>query len=110
MPRSILGAWASHGPAHNEKDEGQSHHADAAVGEPFAVADVERQLGIADDGNLTGEGAFSERGAVFGEQGLGDVAEFVNETGDAGVRGADHGQTGFDAAQDGVREVLPRAG
>src|SRR2546423_7276939 len=96
-PDQFLSGWPAHGAAHNEKSERQSHHADAAVGEPFAVANVEGQLGIRWNRDLAGEGALSERGAVFVEQRLGDVAEFVDETGDAGVRGADHGQTSFDA-------------
>ena len=53
--------------------------------------------------------AIDELIAIFLEK-FGDAAEFIHETGDAGVGGADHRASCFDAAENCVGQMLPRAG
>src|SRR5947207_4693205 len=74
------------------------------------MTDIKSGLGIYGDPDLAGERALGKRTGVFVHEHLSDVAELVDEAGDAGVGGADHRESRFDATKDGVREMLTRTG
>lgn len=73
------------------------------------MPDVERKLPVLRDFHLPDENAFGERAAGIVFQNLGDAAEFVQETSNSGVGGADHRAPGFDGSENSVGEVLFRA-
>src|SRR6266404_4993088 len=71
--------------SHREEEQRENAYAETSGGEKLAMTHVKRRLGIRHNRDLPRQRAFREWTAVFVEQALGDVAEFVDETGDAGI-------------------------
>ena len=67
---------------------------------------VKRERRLIGDIDFADESSFFKDAALIIAQDLGDAAKFINETGDTGVGGTDHGATIFHATEDGVGQVL----
>ena len=73
------------------------------------MPDIERQLLLGRHFDFAGKHALSKRAARVIPEHLSDAAKLVDETGHAGIRGADHWPTRFYAAKNGIRQVLMRS-
>ena len=58
------------------------------------------------DVDIANEVSFFENAALVVAQDLSDATEFINETGDTSVGGTHHGPAIFDAAKNGIRQML----
>jgi hypothetical protein len=93
--------------SHSKKQKHYRRHTHADMREQFAVPNVEGRHVLAGHADLASQYALRKLASTFVDQGVGDFSELVDETGHARIGGAHHGEPGFDAAEDRIREMLP---
>ena len=91
-----------------EKDQGRDNR--ARFGEELAVADVEGEHGSGGDIHLARKCALFECAAAIVAQDLGDAPEVVDKASDASVCRTHQGPARFNAAKNGIGEMLMGAG